>query len=86
METNEIMTTNEEVIEEVTEEIANAGSRKAIKVVAGVGLTVLAGVAIYKFAVKPLIAKAKAKKEAAAKTDLNDYDDYVECDVEETID
>ena len=42
METNEIMT-NEEVIE-TTEEIAKAGSAKALKVTVGLVLGVLAGV------------------------------------------
>jgi hypothetical protein len=89
METNEIMTTNEAVIEEVTEEIANADSGKAMKIAAKVGLAVLAGVAIYKFAVKPLVAKAKAKKEAKARTedDIYECDDFAELDDEvETID
>lgn len=85
METNEIMTTNEEVIDVVAEEIANADSGKAMKAVAGVGLTVLAGAMIYKFVVKPLVAKAKAKKEEATMfevidEDLVDHDDEVEND------
>lgn len=61
MDTNEIMT-NEEVIE-TTEEIVTASSGKTFKVVAGVGLTVLGGVVAYKYVIKPLVAKIKAKKE-----------------------
>lgn len=65
METNEIMN-NEEVMETTTEEIVKASSGKGFKVAAGVGLAVLAGVAgvvIYKYVGKPMIAKIKAQKE-----------------------
>jgi malate synthase len=61
MDTNEIMV-NGEIIE-MTEEIATAGSRKGIKVAVGVGLAVLGGVAAYKYIIKPMVAKIKAKKE-----------------------
>lgn len=60
MENNEIMV-NEEVIE-VTEEIANAGVSKGFKVAVGIGLTALGGVIAYKYVIKPLVAKIKAKK------------------------
>ena len=62
METNEIMN-NEEVMETTTEEIVKSSSGKEFKVAAGVGLAVLAGVVIYKYVGKPMIAKIKAKKE-----------------------
>ena len=64
METNEIMN-NEEVMEETTEEVVKASSEKEFKVVAGIGLAVLAlaGVVIYKYVGKPMIAKIKAQKE-----------------------
>ena len=52
METNEIMN-NEEVMEATTEEVVKASS----------GLAVLAGVVIYKYVGKPMIAKIKAQKE-----------------------
>ena len=61
MENNEILT-NEEVME-TTEEIGNASSGKGVKVAAGIGLAVLAGVVAYKYIGKPLLAKLKAKKE-----------------------
>jgi len=61
MNTNEIRV-NDEVIE-VTEEIATAGSRKGFKVAVGIGLAVLGGVAAYKYVIKPIVAKIKAKKE-----------------------
>ena len=61
MDTNEIMV-NEEVIE-MTEGIATASSGKGFKVTAGVGLRVLGGFVAYKYVIKPIIAKIKAKKE-----------------------
>lgn len=61
MDTNEIMV-NEEVIE-TTEGIATASSGKGFKVVAGVGLIVLGGFVAYKYVIKPVMAKIKAKKE-----------------------
>ena len=64
MDTNEIMA-NEEVIE-VTEEIATASSGNGIKMAAGIGLVVLGGVAAYKYIVKPMVVKIKAKKERQA--------------------
>lgn len=64
MDTNEIMV-NEEVIE-LTEEIATASSGNGIKMAAGVVLAVLGGVAAYKYLVKPIVAKIKAKKERKA--------------------
>lgn len=56
------MIMNEEVIE-VVEELAPAKAGIGGKVLAGVGLTVLACGAAYKFVVKPLVAKYKAKKD-----------------------
>lgn len=73
METNEIMN-NEEVIE-VTEEIATAGSGKGLKIAAGIGLTVLVGGLAYKYVVKPMWAKIKAKKEDQ-KISVEDYDGF----------
>ena len=74
MDTNEIMV-NEEVIE-TTEGIATAGSGKVFKVVAGVGLTVLGGFVAYKYVIKPVIAKIKAKKEQQMiNAEVYDFDD-----------
>jgi len=61
MEAMEIMN-NEEVVE-TTEEIVKAGTGKGLKIAAGVGLAVLTGVMAYKYIVKPIAAKIKAKKE-----------------------
>lgn len=47
-----------------TKRSPNKGSSgKGFKVAAGVGLAVLAGVVIYKYVGKPMIAKIKAQKE-----------------------
>lgn len=78
MNTNEIMV-NEEVIE-VTEEIATAGFGKGFKVAAGIGLTALGGFAAYKYVIKPMVAKIKAKKEQQKiNTEVDDFD-YAEID------
>lgn len=50
-------------MEVTTEEIVKSSSGKGFKVAAGVGLAVLAGVVIYKYVGKPMIAKIKAQKE-----------------------
>ena len=74
MNTNEIMV-NEKVIE-TTEGIATAGSGKVFKVVAGVGLTVLGGFVAYKYVIKPVVAKIKAKKEQQRiNAEVDDFDD-----------
>lgn len=85
METNEIMTTNEEVIDEVTEEIATADSGKTLNVIAGIGLAVLGGVLVYKYAIKPIVAKIKAKKEEQARSESIECEDYDEVVVEESV-
>lgn len=49
MENNEIIATTEETIE-------NTGVGKGIKIVAGVGLSVIIGFVVYKYVAKPVIA------------------------------
>ena len=76
MNANEIMT-NEEVMEAVTTEIVNGGSKKdVLKLLAGIGITGVVAYAIYRLA-KFLIAKRKAKKEQleAAKVVYPDFDE-----------
>lgn len=84
METKEIMTTNEEVME-VTEDIVNAGSGNAGKVIAGLAGAIVVGGLIYKFIAKPLIAKHKAKKNAITKGEVIECDDFEDCETEEEI-
>lgn len=72
METNEIMK-NEDVIETTVEEVNKTGIGKGLKIAAGAGLTIFAGVLAYKYVAKPLIAKLKAKKATAVV--IEDYDD-----------
>ena len=79
MNTNEIMV-NGDVIE-VTEEIATAGSGKGFKVTAGIGLTVLGGFVAYKYVIKPMVAKIKAKKEQQ-KMDA-EFDEFEDAEIDE---
>ena len=64
MEANEIFTETEVmdviVVEEVSEKITGRG----LKIAAGVGVGVIAGVILYKYVAVPLIAKIKERKQA----------------------
>lgn len=82
---NEIMR-NEEVIEEYDTDVETVVEEDdSVLKTAGIGLGILAGgFALYKFAVKPLIAKIKAKKNPKAaeakdveftEVDFDDLDD-----------
>lgn len=81
MNTNEIMV-NEKVIE-TTEGIATASSGNGIKIViiprpkvVGTGLTLLVGFVAYKYVIKPVVAKIKAKKEQQRiNAEVDDFDD-----------
>lgn len=79
MNTNEIMVDGEVI--EVTEEIATAGSRKGIKMVVGIGLVVLGGVAAYKYIIKPIATKIKTKKEQQ-KIDAG-FDEFEDAEIDE---
>lgn len=79
MNNNEIMV-NEDVIE-VTEEIATANFGKGFKVTAGIGLTAIGGFAAYKYVIKPVMAKIKAKKEQQ-KIDA-DFDESEDAEIDE---
>lgn len=76
MDTNE-MKVNEDVVVEVSEKITNAGNGKALKIAGGVGLAALVGIGIYRYVVKPIAARRKAKKDLqmeeleAVDTDVN---------------
>lgn len=63
MENNEIIM-NEEVIDKVGETAVN-NSGKLLKVAGGIAIVVTVGGLAYKFIVKPIVAKIKAKKELA---------------------
>lgn len=75
MNTNEIMV-NEEVIE-TTEGIATASSGNGIKMAAGIiALAVIGGVGAYRYIVKPMMAKIKAKKEQQAmEEEIDNFED-----------
>jgi peptidoglycan/LPS O-acetylase OafA/YrhL len=79
METMEIM--NNEI--ETTEEIVNASSGKGFKVAAGVSLTVVVGVAAYRYIVKPIMAKIKARKEQREEDKVVDIAEFRETESEE---
>lgn len=61
MEENNILT-NEEVLE-TTEEVAVCGSKKIAKMAIGIGASVLVSIITYKYVIKPIVNKIKAKKE-----------------------
>lgn len=61
MENTKIM--NNEVIEATEEVIENTGMSKGMKIAAGIGLSVVVGVVVYKYVAKPVIANIKAKIE-----------------------
>ena len=63
METNEIMTNAEDIMY-VTEEVATCVGSKTLKIAGVVTGAALIGVVAYKYAIKPLWAKLKAKHEA----------------------
>ena len=61
MENTEIM--NNEVVETTEEVIENTSLSKGVKIAAGVGLSVVVGVIVYKYVAKPVIANIKAQIE-----------------------
>lgn len=65
MDENKIM--NSEEITDATTEIVKSNSGKRFMIAAGVGVAVAVGAVVYKYAVKPMIAKARSKKEMEAK-------------------
>ena len=84
-----IETTENEVMDVITdsdivEEVAEKTTGTALKVAAGVGIGLVAGAALYKFVVTPLIAKIKARK--AAKSEETETTDVIVEEVENTSD
>lgn len=57
------MNNNEIMNNEVVEVIENAGLSKGVKIAAGIGLSVVVGVVVYKYVAKPVIANIKAQIE-----------------------
>lgn len=72
MDNTKIM--NNEVIENTEEVIENTGMSKGIKIAAGIGLSVIVGVVVYKYVAKPVIANIKfqinQKKMAASEQEM----------------
>lgn len=90
MENNEIMTNNEEIVETTADEIVEAGN-ESFKIIAGVGLAIIAGICIYKYIAKPTMVKFKAKRNAKANDDegfdfnsdgIVDDEEIIDCDEE----
>ena len=80
MDTNEIMV-NEEVIE-LIDDISTEGYGKVFKVTAGVGLVVLGGFVAYKYAIKPIVAKIKAKrKQQKMDADFDEFEDFEDVEI-----
>lgn len=78
---NEIMNmVNEEVVADATE-VVPTESGKGWKVAAGVGLTILAGVVVYKIG-KKIAAKIKAKKEEAGTIENVEYTEVNQTEVD----
>lgn len=75
----ETETLNEELIETEAEEIAEVTSNGSFKMAAGLGIGILAGVALCKLA-KPVITKIKNRKKA--KDDVVDSELVEEAEVE----
>ncbi len=79
MEANEIMN-NEEVMETVVEEAANAIEKaeaktcKSLKTAVGIGAVILAGFVIYKYVAKPALSKLKEKHDYEAEKAAKRYD------------
>ena len=71
MDTKEIMV-NDEVLE-ATEEIATTGSSKGLKIAGIVGLSVLGGIVIYKYVIKPTMAIFRAKKELECESNVVEF-------------
>lgn len=71
METNEIIT-NDEVMEKAEEVVTSTGSGKTLRTLGVIGGVALVGGLAYKYAIKPLISKAKAKKEQDFTGDSDD--------------
>ena len=57
------MNNNEIMNNEVVEATENAGLSKGVKIAAGIGLSVVVGVVVYKYVAKPVIANIKAQIE-----------------------
>lgn len=61
MNTNEIVTTNEQLIE-TAEDMIKTDSNKGFKATIGIGLSLLVCGVAYKCAIKPIMSKIKSKK------------------------
>lgn len=58
----DIAVATEEVLETVPEEASECGSHKGVKIAVGIGISVIMGVLVCKYVIKPIADKIKAKK------------------------
>ena len=84
MENQEIVERTNEAIETVEDTVVDLEPGKTLKIMASVGLIALVGFAAYKFVVKPIIAKRRAKKLAKIQTETSEVDDDFEEDDSES--
>ena len=84
MEMENMNVITEEQVNTVAEEVIEAGNADLMSFVTKAGAVAgvaLVGFAAYKYGIKPLLAKRKAKKEAAAEDDI--VEEYDPADVSE---
>lgn len=84
MEANEMILDEVEVVEDVVETTTDKISGSGLKIAAGVGVGMIAGVLIYKYVAVPVIAKMKARKETTVVE--NDAAIIIEADEFEDVD
>lgn len=86
MEANEMILDEVEVVEDVVETTTDKISGSGLKIAAGVGVGMIAGVLIYKYVAVPVIAKMKARKETtvvendAAIIEADEFEDVDDLD------
>lgn len=82
---NEIITSNDEVIESAEDVIEKGGMKLGFKIAIGAGITAVVGYAAYRFVVKPAIARIAANKAAASldETGNDPAEQEIEISVEE---
>lgn len=84
MENQEIVERTNEAIETAEDTVVDLEPGKTLKIMASVGLIALVGFAAYKFVVKPIVAKRKAKKLARIQAETSEVDDDFEEDDSES--
>lgn len=84
METKETIV-NEEVVEAAEEIVKTGSSGNKLKIVAGIGVAVLAGGLAYKYLAKPMVARFKVWRKEHHENSMRCFDDVGD-GFEDTID